>query len=72
MRLNVKNVIKDKSYLIYWLLVSLFTVLFVSVEMSNGKLYANDFRVYCEATIDFVEGNNPYIHSYFVVFCPSN
>ena len=64
MRLNVKNVIKDKSYLIYWLLVSLFTGLFVSVEMSNGKLYANDFRVYYEATIDFFEGNNPYIHSY--------
>lgn len=55
---------KKKSYLSYFILITLFTVLFVSVELSNDKLYANDFKVYFEATIDFLKGNNPYIHSY--------
>jgi len=55
---------KNKSHLFYTTLLTLFTVLFVSVELSNGKLYANDFKVYYEATIDFLKGNNPYRHSY--------
>ena len=55
---------KDKSIIVYSLLMTLFAVLFVSVELNNGKLYANDFKVYYEATIDFFKGNNPYLHSY--------
>ena len=55
---------KDKSIIAYSLLMTLFTVLFVSVELNNGKLYANDFKVYYEATKDFFSGNNPYVHSY--------
>lgn len=55
---------KEKSIIIYSLLLTLFAVLFVSVELNNGKLYANDFKVYYEATKDFFSGNNPYVHSY--------
>lgn len=55
---------KDKSIIAYSLLMTVFAVLFVSVELNNEKLYANDFRVYYEATKDFFSGNNPYVHSY--------
>jgi hypothetical protein len=58
------ELIKNKSLLIFLLIITLFSILFVSVELSNGKLYANDFKVYYEAAIDFFKGNNPYIHSY--------
>jgi hypothetical protein len=55
---------KDKSIIAYSLLMTVFALLFVSVELNNEKLYANDFRVYYEATKDFFNGNNPYIHPY--------
>ena len=58
------EILKKKSHLFYLILISLFTVLFVTVELNNGKLYANDFKVYYEATIDFFKGNNPYLHAY--------
>lgn len=41
-----------------------FAALFVFVEMNNGKLYTNDFRVYYDASRDFFSGNNPYDHAY--------
>ena len=64
MKDKIQTVFKDKSALLYWGLVTLFTVLFISIELNNGKLYANDFRVYYEATLDYFKGNNPYRHSY--------
>lgn len=41
-----------------------FACLFVFVEMNNGKLYTNDFRVYYNASRDFFSGNSPYEHAY--------
>lgn len=53
-----------KPFLSYFLLVAVFSILFISVELMNGKLYANDFKVYYGATIDFFQGNNPYLKPY--------
>lgn len=41
-----------------------FFALFVFVEWKNGKLWTNDFRVYYDATRDFLAGNDPYVHAY--------
>lgn len=53
-----------KSYLAYILFIVCFIVLFVAVEINNGRFWTNDFRVYYEATQDFFAGNSPYEHNY--------
>lgn len=49
---------------IFSLFLLAFATLFVLVEMNNGKLYTNDFRVYYDASRDFFSGNSPYEHAY--------
>jgi hypothetical protein len=49
---------------IFTLFLVAFCTLFAFVEMNNGRLWTNDFRVYYEATRDFFAGNNPYAHNY--------
>jgi hypothetical protein len=55
---HIKLLSTIKPFLSYFILVALFSILFISVELMNGKLYANDFKVYYGATIDFFQGNN--------------
>lgn len=38
----------------------LFVALLVSVEISNGKFWTNDLKVYYGAVLEFSKGNNPY------------
>lgn len=52
------------AYYIFAASVLLFCALFTTVELINGKLWTNDFRVYYEAVNDFFHGNNPYIKNY--------
>jgi Glycosyltransferase family 87 len=49
---------------VFTLFLVAFCVLFTLVELNNGRLWTNDFRVYYEATNDFFAGNNPYQHAY--------
>ncbi len=62
--IKFKQLFTNKPFLGYLLLVVSFSLLFIFVELNNEKLYTNDFLVYFEATNDFFEGNNPYVHSY--------
>ena len=53
-----------KSYFFFAGLIIAFFGLFTFVELSHNKLWTNDFRVYYDATIDYFNGNNPYIKNY--------
>ena len=53
-----------KSYFFFGGLIIAFFSLFTFVEMSNDKLWTNDFKVYFEATVDYFNGNNPYVKNY--------
>ena len=59
---KLKNI--PKSYFFFGGLIIAFFSLFTIVEISNNKLWTNDFRVYYDATIDYFNGNNPYIKNY--------
>lgn len=51
-------------YYVFGLFIIAFLSLFVSVESAHNKLWTNDFRVYYDATIDYFNGNNPYLKNY--------
>ena len=46
------------------LFLAAFFALMISVEMSNGKFWTNDLKVYYLATSDYFSGQNPYEHAY--------
>jgi len=48
----------------FWIFVISFIALFAFAEFNSGKFWTNDFKVYYLATIDFFNGNNPYVHNY--------
>jgi hypothetical protein len=58
----LKNI--PKSYFFFAGLIIAFFSLFTIVELNNNKLWTNDFRVYFDATIDYFNGNNPYVKNY--------
>ena len=59
---KIKNI--PKSYFFFGGLIIAFLSLFTIVEISNDKLWTNDFKVYYLATIDYFNGNNPYVKNY--------
>ena len=58
----LKNI--PKSYFFFAGLIIAFFSLFTIVELNHDKLWTNDFRVYFDATIDYFNGNNPYVKNY--------
>jgi hypothetical protein len=60
--IKLKNI--PKSYFFFGGLIIAFFSLFTIVEISNDKLWTNDFKVYYLATIDYFNGNNTYVKSY--------
>ena len=58
----LKNI--PKSYFFFAGLIIAFFSLFTIVELNHDKLWTNDFIVYFDATIDYFNGNNPYVKNY--------
>jgi len=63
---NINQIIKriPRGYYFFGIFCLLFTALMVFVEIKNDRFWTNDFKVYFDATKDFIAGNNPYDHAY--------